>query len=87
MVIIEPCRACAANHRGQLAVLVPCIGIGSSAVALACAQSVSVIGVGPCCIALGGRLHLPAFPGEGVGRTVVVCQRIAAVIIGNRLPL
>ena len=83
MVIIEPCRACAANHRGQLAVFVPCIGIGSGAVGFACAQSVSVIGVGPSSGTLRGRLHLPAFPGEGVGRTVVVCQRIADGIVGD----
>ena len=85
MVIIEPCRACAANHGGKLSVFIPCIGIGSGAVGFACAQSVSVIGVGPCCIALGGRLHLPAFPGEGVGRTVVVGQRIADGIVGDGL--
>ena len=83
MVIIEPCRACAANHRGQLAVFVPFVAVCGTSVGFACAQSVGVIGVGPCCIALGGRLHLPAFPGEGVGRTVIVGQRIADGIVGD----
>ena len=83
MVIIEPCRACAANHRGQLAVFVPFVAVCGTSVGFACAQSVSVIGVGPYGIALGGRLHLPAFPGEGVGRTVIVGQRIADGIVGD----
>ena len=30
-------------------------------------------------------MHLPAFPGEGVGRTVVVGQRIADGIVGDGL--
>ena len=34
MVIIEPCRACAANHGRKLSVFIPCIGIGSGAVGL-----------------------------------------------------
>ena len=68
-----------------MSVFIPRIGIGSGAVGFACAQSVSVIGVGPCRIALGGRLHLPAFPGEGVGRTVVVGQRVSYTVIGNGL--
>ena len=85
MVIIEPCRACAANHGGKLSVFVPCISIGSSAVGFACAQSVGVVGIRPCRIALRGGLHLPAFPGEGVGRTVVVGQRVSYTVIGNGL--
>ena len=85
MVIIEPCRACAANHRGQLAVFVPFVAVCGTSVGFACAQSVSVIGVGPCRIALRGGLHLPAFPGEGVGRTVVVGQRVSYTVIGNGL--
>ena len=85
MVIIEPCRACAVNHRGQLAVFIPLVAVCGTSTGFACAQSVSVIGVGPCRIALGGGLHLPAFPGEGVGRTVVVGQRIADGIVGDGL--
>ena len=85
MVIIEPCRACAVNHGRKLSVFIPLVAVCGTSVGFACAQSVGVIGVGPCCIALGGRLHLPAFPGEGVGRTVIVGQRIADGIVGDGL--
>ena len=68
-----------------MSVFVPCIGIGSGAVGFACAQSVGVIGVGPSGGTLRGRLHLPAFPGEGVGTSIVVGQRIADGIVGDGL--
>ena len=85
VVIIEPCRACAANHGRKLSVFIPLVAVCGTSTGFACAQSVGVIGVGPCRIALRGGLHLPAFPGEGVGRTVVVGQRIADGIVGDGL--
>ena len=85
MVIIEPCRACAANHGRKLSVFIPLVAVCGTSTGFACAQSVGVIGVGPCRIALRGGLHLPAFPGEGVGRTVVVGQRVSYTVIGNGL--
>ena len=59
------------GHGLQLSVFIPCIGIDGAAVGFACPQTIGVVGIRPSFATFGCRLHLPAFPGEGVDTTVI----------------
>ena len=85
MVIIEPCRACAANHGGKLSVFVPFVAVCGTSVGFACPKTIGVVGIRPGFAAFSRRLHLTTFPSEGIRCAIVIGQRIADGIVGDGL--